>query len=160
MLGAGHAGKLALAAARDAVAGGPSSPSTSTPTRSPTSSTPGLCDVGVVADLRDPLATLAGARRRRRRPAADLTVVVVSASRLRAGRDPAHRQPGGTVLFFSMATRFQTAALTADGMSSRLTMLIGNGYARGRRRLRARPVPRVGRGLREAIGGRGTVAAR
>jgi L-erythro-3,5-diaminohexanoate dehydrogenase len=35
----------------------------------------------------------------------------------------------GTVLFFSMATNFQTAALSADGMSSGARLLIGNGYA-------------------------------
>ena len=35
----------------------------------------------------------------------------------------------GTVLFYSMATRFQTAALTADGQSSDITMIVGNGFA-------------------------------
>ena len=33
------------------------------------------------------------------------------------------------MLFYSMATNFQTAALTADGQSSDVTMIIGNGYA-------------------------------
>ena len=28
-----------------------------------------------------------------------------------------------------MATRFQTAALTADGQSSDITMIVGNGFA-------------------------------
>ena len=35
----------------------------------------------------------------------------------------------GAVLFYSMATRFQTAALTADGQSSDITMIVGNGFA-------------------------------
>jgi L-erythro-3,5-diaminohexanoate dehydrogenase len=34
----------------------------------------------------------------------------------------------GTVLFFSMATNFSTAALTADGMASAARLLIGNGF--------------------------------
>ena len=34
----------------------------------------------------------------------------------------------GTVLFFSMATNFSTAALTADGMASNVRMLVGNGF--------------------------------
>ena len=61
-------------------------------------------------------------------PPADLTVVVVNAS----GCEPAAillTADQGTVLFFSMATNFQTTALTADGMGSRAQLLIGSGYA-------------------------------
>ena len=38
---------------------------------------------------------------------------------------------GGTVIFFSMATSFTTAALGAEGVGKDVTMLIGNGYAPG-----------------------------
>lgn len=87
----------------------------------------GLCDAGVVADLRDPLATFDAVRDAGVGPA-DLTVVVVNAT----GCEPTAillTARGGTVLFYSMATRFQTAALTADGQSAEITMIVGNGYA-------------------------------
>lgn len=38
---------------------------------------------------------------------------------------------GGTVYFFSMATSFTKAALGAEGVGKDVTMIIGNGYARG-----------------------------
>ncbi len=40
-------------------------------------------------------------------------------------------KPGGTALFFSMATSFTTAALGAEGVGKDVTMLIGNGYVPG-----------------------------
>jgi L-erythro-3,5-diaminohexanoate dehydrogenase len=69
-----------------------------------------------VADLSD-----AGA------PPADLTVVVVNATRCEPTAILATRDDG-TVLFFSMATNFTTAALTADGMTSCARMIVGSGY--------------------------------
>ena len=44
---------------------------------------------------------------------------------------------GGTVVFFSMATSFTAAALGAEGLAADVTMLVGNGYVPGPRRLRA-----------------------
>ena len=38
---------------------------------------------------------------------------------------------GGTVYFFSMATDFTKAALGAEGVGKDVTMIIGNGYAKG-----------------------------
>jgi L-erythro-3,5-diaminohexanoate dehydrogenase len=38
---------------------------------------------------------------------------------------------GGTVIFFSMATSFTTAALGAEGVGKDATLLIGNGYVPG-----------------------------
>jgi len=38
---------------------------------------------------------------------------------------------GGTVYFFSMATKFTAAALGAEGVGKDITMLIGNGYTAG-----------------------------
>jgi L-erythro-3,5-diaminohexanoate dehydrogenase len=57
-----------------------------------------------------------------------VTVVVVNAS----GCEPAAAlltAEGGTVLFFSMATRFSAVALAADGIGAELRMIIGSGYA-------------------------------
>ncbi len=127
VLGAGHAGKLALAAARDvspratlvcvdvdqealdAVAG------------------LSLCDVAVATDLRDPLAALAAVRSACATPA-DLTIVVVNAPECESAA-ALLTADGGTVLFFSMATRFSAAALAADGVGAKLRMIVGSGYA-------------------------------
>jgi len=127
VLGAGHAGKLAMAAARDAMDKG-----TVVAVDVDAASVErvvdlGLCDVGVVTDLRDPLGALADLRSAGVGPA-DLTVVVVNAT----GCEPTSillTAQGGTVLFYSMATNFSTAALTADGQSADVAMMIGNGFA-------------------------------
>lgn len=37
-------------------------------------------------------------------------------------------KPAGTVLFFNMATRFQTAVLTAEGLGHETRLIMGNGY--------------------------------
>jgi L-erythro-3,5-diaminohexanoate dehydrogenase len=87
----------------------------------------GLCDVAAATDLRDPLAAVAAVRAAGGQPA-DLTVNVVNAT----GCEPAAillTADGGTALMYSMATSFQTAALTADGMSSDVRMIVGNGFA-------------------------------
>jgi len=42
---------------------------------------------------------------------------------------------GGIVYFFSMATSFTAAALGAEGIGKDVTMIIGNGYARGHDRI-------------------------
>ncbi len=126
VLGAGHAGKLALAAARDAMDGGTVVAVDLDPAAVDRVTELGLCDVGVATDLRDPLAALE-ALRAAGAPPADLTVVVVNAG----GCEPTAillTAATGTVLFFSMATSFATAALTADGMASQVRMLVGNGF--------------------------------
>jgi len=40
-------------------------------------------------------------------------------------------KPGGRVLFFNMATNFQAAVLSAEGMGLDAELLMGNGYAEG-----------------------------
>ena len=127
VLGAGHGGKLALAAARDAMDGGTVVAVDVDAAAIDKVSSLGLCDVGVVADLRDPLGALEAVEAAGVGPA-DLTVVVVSATGCEATSILLTAQ-GGTMLFYSMATSFQTAALTADGQSADVKMMIGNGYA-------------------------------
>ena len=127
VLGAGHAGKLAMAAARDALDDGSVVAVDVDDAALTAAAEAGLCDVAVHADLRDPLAALAAVRAAGV-AAAELTVVVVNAS----GCEPTAillTADGGTVLFYSMATTFSTAALTADGLSSDIRMLVGNGFA-------------------------------
>jgi L-erythro-3,5-diaminohexanoate dehydrogenase len=126
VLGAGHAGKLALAAAREAMSGGTLVVADVDAAAVARVSELGLCDIGVTADLRDPIGAVE-ALRAAGAPPADLTVVVVNA----IGCEPTAillTADSGTVLFFSMATNFSTAALTADGMASPARMLVGNGF--------------------------------
>jgi L-erythro-3,5-diaminohexanoate dehydrogenase len=126
VLGAGHAGKVALAAAREAMEGGTVVAVDVDERAIERVVELGLCDVGVTTDLRDPLAAVQ-ALRGAGAPPADLTVVVVNAT----GCEPTAillTADTGTILFFSMATNFSTAALTADGMASSARMLVGNGF--------------------------------
>ncbi len=88
----------------------------------------GLADEVVIADARDPVA-LAGAVRSAGGPAA-VTVVCVDVPGCEGGA-VLSTAPGGTVIFFSMATSFSAAALGAEGLAADVTMLIGNGYVPG-----------------------------
>ena len=152
--GAGHAGKLALAAARDAMDGGT------------------LVAVDVDAEAVERVDAARALRRRRRPPTcatrsprsrrcaaagappADLTVVVVNAT----GCEPTAillTADGGTVLFFSMATSFSAAALAADGHRLRASrMLVGSGYSPDVGAY-ALDLVRRSAALREALGCRG-----
>jgi hypothetical protein len=87
-----------------------------------------LVDDVVIADAREPVLVaeaIAGAG-----GPADVTVVCVDAPGCEGGAILATR-PGGTVIFFSMATSFSAAALGAEGVAADVTMLIGNGYVPG-----------------------------
>jgi len=122
--GAGKSGSLALAAARRAGAG-------STVAVVPVAReadalrAAGLADEVVLADARDPvaLAEAVGAP-------ADVTVVCVDVDGCEGGAVLV-TAPGGTVVFFSMATSFAAAALGAEGLAADVTMLVGNGYVPG-----------------------------
>jgi L-erythro-3,5-diaminohexanoate dehydrogenase len=61
---------------------------------------------------------------------ADVTVVCVDVAGCEGGAILSTTQ-GGTVIFFSMATSFSSAALSAEGMAADVTMLVGNGYVPG-----------------------------
>ena len=61
--------------------------------------------------------------------------------------------PGGTVVFFSMATSFAAAALGAEGLAADVTMLIGNGYVPGHAEL-ALDLVRTEPGVRWLLTGR------
>ncbi|GGQ14827.1 L-erythro-3,5-diaminohexanoate dehydrogenase [Actinomadura coerulea] len=85
----------------------------------------GLADAVVRADARDPVAVAAAVGE-----PADVTVVCVDVPGCEHGAILA-TAPGGTVVFFSMATSFPAAALGAEGLAADVTMLIGNGYVPG-----------------------------
>ncbi|EAR24628.1 Zn-dependent alcohol dehydrogenase and related dehydrogenase [marine actinobacterium PHSC20C1] len=126
VLGCGHAGQVAMAAARDNMDDGIIVAVDVDAASVQRAKDSGLCDIGVVADLQSPLSALAAVQSAGA-PPADFTVLVVNAPRCEAFAILATKEKG-TVLFFSMATNFSTAALTADGMGHDVTMLIGSGY--------------------------------
>lgn len=127
VLGGGHGGLLALAAARDSLPPGGRVVLIDADERICRRGRElGLCDLAMRVDLRDAVgahAALEGAGV----PRADLTIVVVNAADCEAAALllTADR---GTVLFFSMATSFTKAALGSEGMASMARMLIGSGY--------------------------------
>ena len=127
VLGTGHAGKLALATARAEMHGGTVVAVDIDANAVESVAALGLCDLAVATDLRDPIAALEAVRDAGA-PPADLTVVVVNAARCEPTAILLTAE-GGTVLFFSMATNFSTAALAGDGISSDVRMLIGSGYS-------------------------------
>jgi L-erythro-3,5-diaminohexanoate dehydrogenase len=128
VLGGGHAGLIALAAARDSLPAGARLVLMDTDERVLTRATDlDLCDVALRVDLRDAVEAL---RRLEEAglPRADLTVVVVNATDCEAAAILL-TAGNGTVLFFAMATSFTKAALGSDGLASTARMLIGSGYA-------------------------------
>ncbi|MFB4310152.1 L-erythro-3,5-diaminohexanoate dehydrogenase [Actinomadura sp. GTD37] len=121
---AGKSGSLALAAARRAGASRlvglvPTAEEEDRLTAS------GLADAVVRADARDPVAVAAAIGE-----PVDVTVVCVDVPGCEHGAILA-TAPGGTVVFFSMATSFPAAALGAEGLAADVTMLVGNGYVPG-----------------------------
>ena len=125
-LGSGHAGLLAVAAARDAV--GPQGFVTAIDVASGALARARLIDPSVTAieaDVRDPMAVVT-ALHRAGVPPADLTLLCTSVS---GGEGAAilATAPSGTVIFFSTATRFAAAALGADAIGSQANLVIPNG---------------------------------
>ncbi len=125
--GGGKSGSLSLAAARRAGAGRTIGV---VPHEREAASlrAAGLADEVVVADARDPIGlrdavVAAGGP-------ADVTVVCVDVPGCEGGAILATAERG-TVVFFSMATSFSSAALGAEGLAADVTMLVGNGYVPG-----------------------------
>jgi L-erythro-3,5-diaminohexanoate dehydrogenase len=121
---AGKSGSLSLAAARRAGAGRLVG---LVPTQAEAQRlrATGLADEVVIADARDPVATAVAVG-----PPADVVVVCVDVPGAEGAAILVTR-PGGTIIFFSMATSFSAAALGAEGLGADVTMLVGNGYVPG-----------------------------
>jgi L-erythro-3,5-diaminohexanoate dehydrogenase len=121
---AGKSGSLALAAARQA---GARSAVGVVPTEAEAARLreSGLAGEVALADARDPVALSAAVGE-----PADVVVVCVDVPGCEGGSILA-TAPGGTVIFFSMATSFPAAALGAEGLAADVTLLIGNGYVPG-----------------------------
>ena len=127
--GAGKSGSLALAAAHRA---GARRTVGIVPIESEASllEQAGLADVIALADARDPVQLSEAVADALDGELADITVVCVDVPGCEHGAILATAE-GGTVVFFSMATSFATAALGAEGLAADVTMLVGNGYAPG-----------------------------
>src|SRR4051794_9408821 len=125
--GAGESGALGLAAARGA--GARTAGIVVSDAERESLLGAGLADHVAVADARDPIAVAAAVERALDGPAT-VTVVCVDVPGCEHGAILA-TAPGGTVIFFSMATSFPAAALGAEGLAADITMLIGNGYLSG-----------------------------
>ena len=125
--GAGKSGSLSLAAARRA---GAKRTIGVVPVEAEAEAlrATGLADEVALADARDPVA-LAAAVEAAGGPA-DVTVVCVDVPGCEGGAILSTTM-NGIVIFFSMATSFSAAALSAEGLGSNVTMLIGNGYVPG-----------------------------
>lgn len=129
---AGKSGSLSAAAARQAgatrIIGIVPTDAEATLLRDPQAAQGPLVDQVVIADARDPvdLATKVQAAG----GPADVTVVCVDSPGCEGGAILA-TAPGGTVIFFSMATSFSAAALGAEGLAADVTMLVGNGFVPG-----------------------------
>ncbi|MGZ4627210.1 MAG: L-erythro-3,5-diaminohexanoate dehydrogenase [Kineosporiaceae bacterium] len=125
--GAGKSGSLALAAARRAGAARTIGVVPVEGERTALSEAR-IADVVTLADARDPVAlaeTVAAAG-----GPADVTIVCVDVPGCEHGAILSTADLG-TVVFFSMATSFATAALGAEGLAADITLMIGNGYAAG-----------------------------
>jgi L-erythro-3,5-diaminohexanoate dehydrogenase len=125
--GAGKSGSLSLVAARRA--GARTVGIVPTEVEAERLRGAGIADHVALADARSPVA-LAGAVTDALAGPADVTVVCVDVPGCEHGAILA-TAPGGTVIFFSMATSFAAAALGAEGLAADVTMLIGNGYLPG-----------------------------
>ena len=121
--GAGKSGSLALAAAKRA--GARTAAVVVSGEEREVLQRTGLADRIAVADARNPVAVAEALGE-----PATVTVVCVDVPGCEHGAILS-TAPGGTVLFFSMATSFAAAALGAEGLAADVTMLVGNGYVPG-----------------------------
>jgi L-erythro-3,5-diaminohexanoate dehydrogenase len=131
VLGAGHAGLLALAAAREAVSD--SGRVTAVDVSQAALERANKVDptaVPIEADVTDTVA-VAAALVDRELPPADLTLLCTT---VRGGEGTAILTTAdhGTVLFFSTATSFAAAALGADAIGSHARLVIPNGLTEDR----------------------------
>ncbi len=90
----------------------------------------GVADEVLRLDLRDPMATYAALHAATGGRLADLAVNTTNVGGTEGATILATRN-GGRAFFFSMATSFTAAALTAEGVGRDIEMLIGNGYTEG-----------------------------
>lgn len=131
VMGTGKAGTLSLVAAREAI--GPEGrliAADASPAAAGKARSLAVADEVLILDLTDPVATHAAMREATGGRLADLVVNTTNVAGTEGAAILSTRQ-GGRIFFFSMATSFTAAALTAEGVGRDVTMLIGNGYTEG-----------------------------
>jgi L-erythro-3,5-diaminohexanoate dehydrogenase len=90
----------------------------------------GIADQAIRIDLREPIAAFEALSEATNGALADLTVNTTNIAGTEGASILSTKQ-GGRIFFFSMATSFTRAALTAEGAGRDVQMLIGNGYTAG-----------------------------
>lgn len=131
IMGAGKAGVLCMAAAREAIGpGGRLIVADASPAAVEAAKGLGYADLVLTLDLRDPVRSHAAVHEATGGALADLVVNTTNVPGTEGAAILAARQ-NGRVFFFSMATSFTAAALTAEGVGRDITMIIGNGYTAG-----------------------------
>jgi L-erythro-3,5-diaminohexanoate dehydrogenase len=131
VLGVGRAGLLSMCAARRAM--GPDGTIIGLDASAAAldrARTLNVADQLSLADLRDPIATHSLVSEATGGKLADLTIVTTNVPGCEGAAILSTRSKG-RVLFFSMATSFTAAALTAEGVGRDVEMIIGNGYTEG-----------------------------
>jgi L-erythro-3,5-diaminohexanoate dehydrogenase len=131
VIGAGKAGLLCLAAARERV--GPSGRVLAVEpgaTAAQRARALGFADAVYEVDARDPVAMLSAVDSATGGRLADLVVNVANASGTESASVLCARDDGA-VLFFGMATSFSAAALGAEGLAKPTRLSIGNGFVPG-----------------------------
>ncbi len=130
VVGAGKAGLLCLAAAREAVGSGKVFAVDASEAAVRRARGVQLADRVLHADARDPVTLLSGVERANEGRRVDLVVNVANVPGTETASVLCARDEG-MVIFFGMATSFQAAALGAEGFAHPGTLLIGNGYVPG-----------------------------
>jgi L-erythro-3,5-diaminohexanoate dehydrogenase len=153
LLGAGKSGALALAQARQSMAGEGqllaldiSQPALDTLRGL------GLCDATLRVDATQAVAVMSAVQEATDGWLCDLVVNCASVPNTEMGTILSVRD-GGTALFFSMATSFTAAALGAEGVGKDVTLIMGNGYVPGHAELTLQLLRRDAR-LRELFAAR------
>lgn len=131
VLGAGKSGALCLAQARRQLKGtGRLLALDISPAALECLSTLGLCDHAIAVDATRAVEVLDRVIEATGGALCDLVVNCASVPNTEMATILSVR-PGGTVIFFSMATSFTAAALGAEGVGKDVTMIVGNGYVPG-----------------------------
>lgn len=140
ILGAGKAGVLAAAASRNKVGtGGKIYLLDKDPLSLEAASRLSFIDSVAQVDATDPKGTMETVRHLTHARMADLVVNCAPVPGTEAASILAAKRTG-TVLFFNMATSFQSAVLAAEGMGHETGLMMGNGYFPGHAELAIRLV--------------------
>lgn len=131
MLGAGKSGALCLAQAKEIMKGqGQLIALDISQNALETLKGLGLCDAFAKVDATQGVDVMHAVTQLTGGPLADLVVNCASVPNTEMASILSVRD-GGTVIFFSMATSFTTAALGAEGVGKDVQMIVGNGYVPG-----------------------------